>query len=409
MTQTCFGPTGKTGPTDPKGAALNNATGAFLRKWGIIALDFESREALWSRHSPKDADVMMLEQVKQMKRIAPQTRFWIYRNLVQAYSNFVELRAKLEDPQYAGWFVHFGAHNNESLTPRCAYNPRVGHQLCTDLFHTSLAWTADGHDCGDVIPCGDYVFDHRNASLRKWLIATHMLGPRGLGHPSVDGFLLDDWWTAHGEPSEVPHFAQGSGISPASDAARSLHANWSTTTWAALEAVRAAGGYTWSNVNCELDYQPPGFLTRAGSDRPACGLIKTEGQPRANNVASAPLWDGPASSRKWPQDYPNSADPAQCASWLRQACDEHSVFHQIPTMLGFAAPFGGGPPFYCARPAPCPMPPTELRGRAHKHSSPKPWRTHPRAPSCVRTALVPSQRSHRTSRGSCSFAASIRG
>ena len=178
MTQTCFGPTGKTGPTDPKGAALNNATGAFLRKWGIIALDFESREALWSRHSPKDADVMMLEQVKQMKRIAPQTRFWIYRNLVQAYSNFVELRAKLEDPQYAGWFVHFGAHNNESLTPRCAYNPRVGHQLCTDLFHTSLAWTADGHDCGDVIPCGDYVFDHRNASLRTWLIETHKAKPK---------------------------------------------------------------------------------------------------------------------------------------------------------------------------------------------------------------------------------------
>lgn len=348
MTQTCFGPTGRTGPTEPKGAALTNASGAFMHQWGIIALDFESREGLWSRHSPKDADVLMVEQIATMKKIAPDTRMYIYRNLVQAYSNFVELRAMLEDPQYAGWFVKFSPHNNETLTPRCAFNPRLGRKLCSDLFHTSLAWTSDGHDCGDVIPCGDYVFDHRNASLRAWLIGTHMLGPMGMGHAAVDGFLIDDWWTAQGEPSEVPHFAQGTGILPGAAAAKALYANWSTTTWAALQSVRTAGGFSWSNVNCELDYYPPGFLTAGGTDRPACGLTKTDGQPRANNVPTAPLWDGPVATRHWPQDYPNSADPAQCASWLREACDKHSVFHQIPTMLGFAAPFGGGPPFYCA-------------------------------------------------------------
>ena len=86
MTQTCFGPTGRTGPVDPKGAALTNATGAFLRRWGIIALDFESREALWSRHAPKDADVMMLEQAKDIKSLAPETKLWIYRNLCVSWS-----------------------------------------------------------------------------------------------------------------------------------------------------------------------------------------------------------------------------------------------------------------------------------------------------------------------------------
>ena len=89
---------------------------------------------------------------------------------------------------------------------------------------------------GDVIPCGDYVFDHRNASVREWLVnevmlglghivtlhhrpptshhpdsLTHpvhlfltgqrgrtsqvMLGPMGLAHPAVDGFgCIDDWY-----------------------------------------------------------------------------------------------------------------------------------------------------------------------------------------------------------------------
>ena len=87
-----------------------------------------------------------------------------------------------------------------------------------------------------MIPCGDYVFDHRNASVREWLVnevmlglghivtlhhrpptshhpdsLTHpahlfltgqrgrtsqvMLGPMGLAHPAVDGFgCIDDWY-----------------------------------------------------------------------------------------------------------------------------------------------------------------------------------------------------------------------
>ena len=42
--------------------------------------------------------------------------------------------------------------------PRCELNPRLNKTLCSDLFHTKLGWTEDGHDCGDLIPCGDYVF-----------------------------------------------------------------------------------------------------------------------------------------------------------------------------------------------------------------------------------------------------------
>ena len=190
MTQVCFGPARL-----PGAPILNNETGRFLRQWGIVALDFESQESIWAHDKRgKDADVKMVDQASVMKTMAPDTQVWIYRNLVQPYANFVQLREKLEDPAYSGWFVHFNAStNNETLTPRCEVNPRLNKTLCTDLFHTRLAWTENGHDCGDVIPCGDYVFDHRNQSLRQWIVDEFMMGSRyGMGNRSaVDGFLLD--------------------------------------------------------------------------------------------------------------------------------------------------------------------------------------------------------------------------
>ena len=49
----------------------------------------------------------------------------------------------------------------------------------------------------------------RNASLGKWIVEQHMLGSMGMGHPAVDGYLIDDWYTDYkGEfgPSEIPGF-----------------------------------------------------------------------------------------------------------------------------------------------------------------------------------------------------------
>jgi hypothetical protein len=96
MTQVCFGPSKVPGGS----MVLNKSTGAFLRQWGIVALDFESQEGIWGQHHPKDADVMMIDQAAAMKRIAPETKIWIYRNLVQPYANFAQFREKLEDPAY---------------------------------------------------------------------------------------------------------------------------------------------------------------------------------------------------------------------------------------------------------------------------------------------------------------------
>lgn len=49
-------------------------------------------------------------------------------------------------------------------------------------------------DCGGV-PCGEYLWDHRNASLRDYLVNTFVLGPLGLGNENISGIFLDDGWT----------------------------------------------------------------------------------------------------------------------------------------------------------------------------------------------------------------------
>ena len=114
-TQSCFGPAriGKPPAVQP----LTNKSGEFMRHWGIVTLDFESQEQLWGHHKGgKDSDTMMLAQATQMKAIAPETKIWVYRNLAQAYSNFVQFREKLEDPAYADWWLPFGP---ESTRSRC--------------------------------------------------------------------------------------------------------------------------------------------------------------------------------------------------------------------------------------------------------------------------------------------------
>jgi hypothetical protein len=43
-------------------------------------------------------------------------------------------------------------------------------------------------DCG-AVPCGEYLFDHRNASLTRWLLDVYLADPA-----FVDGYFIDDYW-----------------------------------------------------------------------------------------------------------------------------------------------------------------------------------------------------------------------
>lgn len=109
--------------------------------------------------------------------------------------------------------------------------------------------------------------------------------------------------------------------------------------------MQSAGGYTWSNINCELD--PPYFVANISNNKGMykCGLTKTNGSPRANNVVTAPIWDG----RRGNDQEHNETGRLGCAAWLREACSPDSVFGKIPTLLSFTRsstprrPHGGDP------------------------------------------------------------------
>jgi hypothetical protein len=294
----------------------------YLKDWGVASYDWSNANAIWHADQPNDCDVKMVDQAAAAKRTAPSTKIWIYRNLAQAYAEFVQIREKLEDPLYSGWFLRFGANNDEKNTPRCTFNKRLNKSLCSDLFH----WKGQrpGGDCGDKIPCGWYVWDHRNASLRTWLVDEFMMGTRyGLGNESVDGFLIDDWWTLDG-PTETNGFFGGTNLPHKGTEIADIYSNWTVTTNEALQRIRDGGGFTWNNVNCELDHS--GGYGGLAEVMPPCGLTKTEGYPQADNVESIPTRAENVSSAR---------EPSQCIAWHRAACSDASILPTIPLLLSF--------------------------------------------------------------------------
>ena len=153
-------------------------------------IDWSNGRKQWAMAKPMDDDARLATQAAAIKAINPATHVWIYRNLVKALSWYGAVREKLEDPAFSGWFLHF---NNPDPTN---YSVPRGN---TTLYHsqdqtpTTAECGAGGCDCGKV-PCGEYLWDPRNASLRSWLINEHILGPTGLGNPNVSGFYFDDCW-----------------------------------------------------------------------------------------------------------------------------------------------------------------------------------------------------------------------
>ena len=116
------------------------------------------------------------------------------------------------------------------------------------------------------MPCGEYLFDHRNASLREWLINEHVMGKLGMGNANVSGFYFDDEWARSGHgwatldlagkpipfnisdcrtgPSEIEgHCLLDMGLT--AEDVRDVTLGWRNTTAAALRAVHAAGGWAW--------------------------------------------------------------------------------------------------------------------------------------------------------------------
>lgn len=187
-------------------------------EFAIVSFDWSQQKNVWVKGTPMDAETPLVDQALILHAANPTQRVWVYRNLVIAYPWFPSVREKLVDPAYAGWFHKFGSppfSNGTYHVPQCDDN--FSPPLCTDFYHsqdqTPNYPSGDGDcpgpcDCGGV-PCGFYLFNHGNSTLRKWLIDDFVFGPTGLGHPSgaITGLYLDDHWNDVYDPTDAPDCA----------------------------------------------------------------------------------------------------------------------------------------------------------------------------------------------------------
>jgi hypothetical protein len=256
-----------------------------------------------------NAQSMLIQQASLIKAFNPDTKIWNYRNLVKALPWFDEVREKINDPAYSGWFLHFspdGPWGNGSYNvPQC--DTDFSPPRCSALYHDQLqspehsksgefdpGYCVDPCDCGGV-PCGEYLWDHRNESLREWLIHTHILGPMGLGNANVSGFYLDDLWQNTSQAVQ-PWQPQPMGFCDHSP----------------------FGGPTEEDSNCVSDMG----LTQEDTTAIFNGWQETVAQVTAAIVENNGFW--------WQGFYSSSAPPndaAQCTAWFTEACSATSPMY----------------------------------------------------------------------------------
>lgn len=86
-------------------AGMTNAS--FAGAFGVVSYDWSNDKANWVLARPMDCEEAMLRQAIATKRHSPETRVFVYRNLVKALPWFSSVRRKLDDDRYSGFFLRF--------------------------------------------------------------------------------------------------------------------------------------------------------------------------------------------------------------------------------------------------------------------------------------------------------------
>jgi len=191
-------------------------------QYGVADFDWSNMRdgnadaAGWTKLNPMDDAGLLNQQIAKVKAINPKTHTWVYRNLVKALAWYKDVGEKLADDRYSGWFLKFRKGGAVDLGNNSYHSPMCTAGVCSSLFHSQdqTPQPAHGHtrhvasspagrlqkfsrssgsgldsefnpphecgadnkakcDCGKV-PCGEYLFDHRNASLREWIVNSHV-------------------------------------------------------------------------------------------------------------------------------------------------------------------------------------------------------------------------------------------
>jgi len=202
----------------------------FAAKFGIASYDWSNAKALWTKAKPMNCEETLVMQAQQTKKVNPNTHVWVYRNIVKALPWFSTVRTKLEDPKYWGWFLH--------------YKNASGNTASTNLYH-DFGQTPGG-DCGNGVECGEYLFDHRNDTLREWLINEYVVSQNGVLNPAIDGVFFDDNWSASGPAEEDPKCIEIIGLSK-KDISDLTNA-WQQTLEATYTALISHKAYSWQLI-----------------------------------------------------------------------------------------------------------------------------------------------------------------
>jgi hypothetical protein len=256
-----------------------NATGAvdpeFASHFGLTDLDWNGGKNVWSKTSPMSAEEFMLDNIRAIKARNPLAHGWVYRNGIKALPWHTTVRRLLEDKAQWGLFM-----------PYAGCMPSPGHYICgvnatQNLYH-DFEQTPRG-DCGAGVQCGEYVFNHRNASLTNFLLGEYFFGNEtGAGNPLIDGFYVDDGWSASG-PSEMDKDAVTKmGMTPADVAA--MTAAWEANQQLWRDYLVARGKFEWF-----LFYG--GQQTAPGQNQ-TCGKCTCQQYLETNCGAASPSQNG---------------------------------------------------------------------------------------------------------------------
>ena len=108
--------------------------------YGIVDFDWSNAKARWTAASPMDCEERLVQQAKVIKEINPDTKVYVYRNLVKALPWYTNVRTKITDPAFSGWFLPFkpgGSLPNGSWhVPPCTASVEAGGATkCSGLYH----------------------------------------------------------------------------------------------------------------------------------------------------------------------------------------------------------------------------------------------------------------------------------
>jgi hypothetical protein len=242
-----------------------------LASYGMFIWDWAHAAKVWINDCgpAMDNGAALAEQCRRAKLVNPHAKCIVYRNTVKALNQFAEVSALVDSAAHAGYFLPWkpGATQSGDCDlrtnggPPLMPNPQVEcHNHTSSDVHVPMCDGANKTKCSDRLyfgthqtpmvpgrnwagntlhpfenlsctggqcrcglnPCGEYLFDLRNSSMRRWFVEVYMSA--AVSPFFVDGLILDDSWKPDGPTEEDRHAAEDIGLSP--DDVSDLVAGW---------------------------------------------------------------------------------------------------------------------------------------------------------------------------------------